>query len=222
MPERLVDEQYQVIKAWARLPGPQYHLALTEGFPFWFPRWRQRQWNGIEPWWLYLGSILVAAELAVGAAGRIGKREFPGDLLLIGLAGANLCFWFLTAPDMRFGRAFFWIWMGVGGCIFLSSTWVKPALALGVAGLTTVGALGWMSPRWVPPHAPTLWAVGRAAARPVRARVLANGQMPPLVVNVPMVGDQCGDCALPATPYPVDTLQWRRPGDLGAGFRMLP
>jgi len=39
---------------------------------------------------------------------------------------------------------------------------------------------------------------------------------------VPDNGDLCGDGPLPGTPYPLDTLCCRVPGDLRRGFYIAP
>lgn len=217
-----VNGQYQIIKAWARRPGPNYKEALAGDFSAWFPKWRERVWKGIEPRWLYIGFILVCIHLFRMATARLeGWREVFWDILLIGIGAANMGFWFLTAPDMRFGSAFFWIWMGMGGCMVLSHSSVRPTLAYILAGLTVLYSLSSISVT-PPKHHPTLWHIGKAVAKPTKEVILNSDQQPPLVLRVPKRGDRCGDAELPCTPYPISTLQLRDPHCLQAGFKRIP
>ena len=215
--------QYDVIKAWARKPGAaDYRQALDGGRTAWLPGWRVRQWRGIERHVFHLGLLFWLLHLAGLARSRADDGTVRADTALLLLAGASLLFWFLSAPDMRFGRALFWIWTGVGGSLLFSRPRLPAAVAGLAAGLLAAGALLSMS---VPltPRRPASWrGVGRAVPRPTAAVTIRNGQVPPLVVRVPLKGDQCGDSPLPATPYPLPTLLLREPGRLQSGFRRAP
>ena len=217
-----VEGYYEGIRGWARLPDHEYTKAVSEGFSFWFPKWKKRVWHGIEPLCLYAGFMLVLTHLFWMAVTRSRRRwDSCWDILLIGLSAANLCFWFLAAPDMRFGHAFFWIWMGLGGCMVLSRSLVKPSVAYALALLAFVYSLHSSSVTFAPQHHPELWRVGEARALATTEVVLNNGQDEPLVLRVPQNGNQCGDSDIPCTPYPRDTLQMRRPHCLKAGFKIL-
>ena len=211
--------QYEIIKAWARLPGRESHMALTKGFSFWFPKWRNRVWKGIEPLCLYLGCAFILLHVISLAMHRKGKREILWDLVLIAISAANLVYWFTSAPDMRFGRAFFWIWAGVGGTLFFSGAFIKPSIAYALTTVAVFYALTAMTIYYIPwNHHPTLWTIGTARSRRVKKIIIDNDQHPPLMVYVPKTGDQCGDSLIPCTPYPSNALQFRKPGNLQAGF----
>jgi hypothetical protein len=211
---------YHILKGWARLPGEQYRLATTNGASFWIPKWRQRVWHGVEPWLLYTGFVFMLAHLSAWCIRRARKQAMAFDGILIALASANLCFWFLTAPDMRFGHGFFWIWMGLGGCMFLARPGFKLPTAPVFAGFALVYLLPWLVTSRMPERTFSLHHIGKAEPKPTTAIVLDNGQVPPLILNVPSENDLCGDAELPATPYPRKTLQLRRPGLLKYGFRV--
>jgi len=118
--------QYEVIKAWARMPGAEdYGQALDGGLAVWLPGWRARNWKGIERRVFYLGLLFWLLHLlgmardcspprGIGVP-PLKQETVRGDLMLLVLVGADLLLWFHAAPDMRFGRTFFWLWMGVGG-----------------------------------------------------------------------------------------------------------
>ena len=218
-----VNGQYQIIKAWARLPGPEYKNALSGGFSSWLPQWRKQVWGGVEPLLLYSGIVLIIMFFLEGV---ITKRKQWLDILqytfLVGLASANLVFWFLAAPDMRFGRAFFWMWMGLGGCMILSKPFIKPILAYTIAFLIAAYLLYLVFPNFTLQRHPELWHIGKAYARPTHTVIVNNGQTPPLVLNVPQEGDdRCGDADIPCTPYPLSTLQMRNPYNITSGFKFV-
>ena len=175
-------------------------------------------WHGIEPNLLYLGLAAMGSHLVAMAFIRQNRRANQYDLLLIGLAAANLLFWFLSAPDMRFGRGFFWIWMGIAGSLLTSRSFIWPSVAYATAGLVTIYSLHAMSVRLMPRSVPIWGPLGKARAKPTRETVIDNGQIPPLVVFVPESGDQCGDSSIPSTPYPLNTLRSRSPGFIRSGF----
>ncbi|NLF85523.1 MAG: hypothetical protein GX571_05400 [Lentisphaerae bacterium] len=212
--------QYEVIKAWARMPGAaDYRKALHGGLAVWLPGWRARSWKGIERHVFYLGLLFWLLHLLGMGRGRADAAAVRGDFALLLLVGANLLFWFHSAPDMRFGRAFFWIWMGAGGSLLFSRPRLPAGLAGLAAGLLAAGALLSMSLP-LAPRRPASWrGVGRAGPRRTAAVTIPNGQVPPLTVQVPLKGDRCGDSPLPATPYPLPTLLMREPGRLQSGFR---
>lgn len=218
-----VNGLYRIIKAWARLPGPDYKNALSGGFSSWLPQWRKQVWGGTEPLLLYLGlSLIILSCFGVFITKRKQWLEISQNTFLVGLASANLVFWFLAAPDMRFGRAFFWIWMGLGGCMILSKPFIKPILAYAIAFLTAAYLLHSISPNFTLQRHPQLWHIGKAGARPTHTVIVNNGQNPPLVLNVPQTGDdRCGDADIPCTPYPLSTLQMRNPYNIKAGYKFV-
>jgi hypothetical protein len=214
-----VQGQYEVIRAWAKLPGESCERAINGGLGVWLPQWIEREWRGVERWVLPAGLVFMLAHLAMLARRRGGGPSARHDVFLMLLAVANLVFWFASAPDLRFGAAFIWMGFGIGGALLLTDRWLKPREAAAVAVVLAAAAFAAI------PVRPATWRVvawrhlGRARALPTHEVVVANGQTPPLVVRVPRRGDCCGDSPIPATPYPLETLKMRKPGDVSAGFR---
>lgn len=213
-----VTEMYRTIGAWARVPGPEYTRVLTEGFPFWFPRWYQRVWHGLPPLLFWVGSICFATSLGVALWRRRPAREMTCGAVLAVFAVVNLAAWFLTAPDLRFGDAFFWLWAALGASLLLSTAPLPGRVPLTVALAFFMFLCHALALDFTPRFRPTVFAIGIAAPRPTKTLVLNNGQTPPLSVLVPTEQDLCGDCELPSTPYPRNTLRLREPGDLRWGF----
>lgn len=208
---------YALLRAWSRRPGPEYRQALTCGTWQWVPAWLQRQRHDVELKLLAGGLLCLALALIVA-----GRREADGRLLFaILLTGATLVFWFFTAPDLRFGGGYFWLLFALAGTLLLTRL-ARPQPALALAAM--LGALAvWLAhpgPVW--PKNVSGWRIGHALEARCHWVQIQNGQQPPLKVWVPDNGDLCGDGPLPGTPYPLDTLCCRVPGDLRHGFYIAP
>ncbi len=217
-----VEGQYDVIKGWARMPGPEYARAVSDGFDYWFPLWKEREWRGLKPWLIYVGVVFAAWVLIVG----IYRRKVAGDLgwrvgLMI-LAAANLMFWFTSAPDYRFGRGFFWIWVGLNGAMALAPSGKSNRWSLAVASMAGAVLFSQLGRDNFLLKPDSLIGLGRAASLPTRIMNLHPNDPIPLNVYVPVEGDRVGDSELPATPYPLAQLEWRVPGEIQSGFKWVP
>lgn len=216
-----VEGQYKIIKAWARLPGPDYYKALSGNYSAWFSAWKDRVWNGIEPRWLYIGLLFCLMHIGRLALSRKARQSLAFDLVMITLSATNIIYWFVTAPDMRFGRAFFWIWMGVCTTLFLDGISKRKSLPFIVAFALFIYAVRSLSIQLIPQKPPDiLGKLGKATSRPVELVTIQNGQYPPLQVYVPVSDDRTGDSPIPATPYPLTNLLMRNPGVLRDGFKV--
>ncbi len=211
--------QYGVIKGWARLPGPNYHKATIEGFPYWFPQWKDRVWKGLEPRWLYLGSLLILLHVVRRALSQRERHKIIYDTCLILLSATSIFYWFSTAPDLRFGSAFFWIWMSLGTSLFLEGAFKRYSVALVLVVLLSVYSMYALSISVTLHRSPLMAPIGKATSKRMKQVLIDNGQNPPLPVYVPVSGDQSGDSPLPSTPYPLNTLQLRDPSSLRSGFK---
>jgi hypothetical protein len=224
MPERLdpalpaaamhsVGEGYRTFRAWARQPGPDYRQVLTGGLWEWLPSWWQRNRHAVELKLLAGGLLFLVLALLPGR-----RREPLGWLpYAILTCGVLLGFWFFTAPDLRFGEGFFWLWFAVTGALLLTRL-APPRFALAAAGTLAVTALLLAHPRWMWPEKIGWWKIGHALEARYHTVTLNNGQQPPLQVLVPDNDDRMGDAPLPNTPYPLNALRCRVPGNLRHGF----
>jgi hypothetical protein len=212
--------QCRTIQAWARWGGADgYVRSLQEGHGPWWPVWLANNRGVFELRLFPLGAAaFVVAFVAYAVRRRF--RELARAALWMAFGLGNLAFWFLGAPDIRFGDGFFWIGMGFGVSAALDAVPVKAwnRYALAAALAMSFMAVAVKVPRLRPQ--PRYWVTGKAWANATDEVVLKNGQTPPLVVRVPRRGDQCGDAPLPCTPYPRDRLLWRQPGNLAAGFKV--
>ncbi len=208
-----VTDGYRTFRAWARQPGPDYRQVLTGGPWEWLPGWWHRHQHAIELKLLGGGFLFLLLALWPGR-----RREPPGWLPYASLlCGVLLVFWFFTAPDLRFGEGFFWLWFAVTGAWWLTRLGSSP-LALTAGGLLVLAALLLTHPRWLWPEKTGWWKIGHALEARYHSVIINNGQQPPLQVFVPDNDDRMGDAPLPHTPYPMDALCWRVPGHLRYGF----
>ncbi|MFO1523161.1 MAG: hypothetical protein U1F77_01485 [Kiritimatiellia bacterium] len=214
-----VSGQLQVLQSYARRPGVDYTGAIHAPLRSWLPDWyRARSASTELRWLLPLGALGLLTGVVLRRARRSGWPDIAPGLLI----SANLVFWFHAAPDLRYGSVLFWMWFACGGMSALSAlperlAWPRPfALGLLACAVFSAGNLALIPQVF----RNTPWRIGEAFQRKITPVTVANGQIPPLVLNTPSYGDQCGDAELPCTPYPRDTLLLRKPGELRAGFRV--
>jgi hypothetical protein len=217
VPSAAANWETAAIRSWARVPHAR--LSETQGFR-WIGSWvrgNSRNREGLEvPFFIAIAGGLAGI---FSLARRKRTEAWPGLWLLIpSLAGC--VFWFLQAPDLRFGEAAIWTTAATLGtlgviCLFQDKElrWRRIAL-LGLAAITA-----WcLYPR-------TLW---RVSARPLLGvhwflrlpvvKVVSRQTLSGLVVYVPAEGDQCWDAPLPCTPYFNKTLRLRRAESMRWGF----
>jgi hypothetical protein len=213
VPRSEVVEVFELIRSWARLPNHAPSEVWAGGFWFWFPPWWANFLRSKEA----VVSLLVASVLVVRAARPAWAAPFarePGAKAAALAAVASLVFWFTGAPDLRFGRVFFWL---------LLATAVAPILARAAerrAGRLAVTLLLLLFVAWAGGFAIKFSAARNMLAMPPLMRFesrrvqLESG----LEVLVPVdANDRCGDAELPCTPMPA-RQRLRRPGDLSSGF----
>jgi hypothetical protein len=217
VPSAAANWETAAIRSWARIPHAR--LSETQGFR-WIGSWvrgNSRNREGLEvPFFIAMAGGLAGI---FSLARRKRTGTWPGLCLLIpSLAGC--VFWFLQAPDLRFGEAAVWTTAATLGTLGVISfvqdkelRWRRIAL-LGLASITA-----WcLYPR-------TLW---RVSARPPLGvhgflrlpvvKVVPRQTLSGLVVYVPAEGDQCWDAPLPCTPYFNKTLRLRRAENMRWGF----
>lgn len=221
MPQEAVTEIYNSIVGWAR--RGDVHLESVHG------------WNWLYPWFLrhlsksnyllYLwGPFLVGA--VVWALVLIRNVDKTRLFFFIWCFG-NLVFWFLSAPDIRFGREFFPIFLAVG-CAFYFEKKIKVSdfLQLDRKALSRCSALIFMlfvCTGIVRMHSPdrALLTVEDIPSRAGIARILdyTPQDNTPIFLYKPLedFDGRCGNSPLPCAPSDV-SLGLRIQGNLGKGF----
>ena len=188
------------IQSWARSPGGDPAVVLAD-------------WRWVLDWvgptlrsptvWLVVGLITVG----IGLRWYAGRARMVGSLgggVVIALVGsvAGIIYWFLSAPDLRFG----WTYLLALGVLVLVLGLV-PFLGLKPRALAFVGRrrelalvvlVGLMciggTPRLIRYGVTLGWPILPVAA--TRPASMPNGA----VVRVPVTGDQCWTAPLPCTP----------------------
>jgi hypothetical protein len=230
-----------VISAWAKLPGPQFTKAITDGFSAWWPQWWQGFSSSIHFELIKLSLIAFVIRLAL-----INKNGYLRDIVFVLAFGyLPLAYWFFSAPDPRFAAFNFWICLAVSAAVCLrhfslssqaykdensadTPKWrsffskhaiSKPAsteIKLFIPGLILIAAsvsyVGLHYNQFFKFHGqPNLIETGRVAQLPVRKVQLDSGS----TVYVPEGSgeDRCGVARRPCTPYIKQDLRIEKDDD---------
>jgi hypothetical protein len=105
IPYDMVSPISGIITAWARKPD-----LFTPGMSLqeWFPEWLA----GLHSKWTQALLFFILVMLVVGALAMFHKTKpagWQGPVGLIAINLAALAYWFVTAPDLRFSGAVFWL-----------------------------------------------------------------------------------------------------------------
>lgn len=103
IPQSKINIVENQIKGWARSPGPDHIIAAKLEIQRWFPAWWEDSYFYEKV--LLLGGILAPVIFVVRQY-MSSKRINPHFLMVMLTAVIGIIFWFFTAPDFRFGRAF--------------------------------------------------------------------------------------------------------------------
>jgi len=113
IPPAEVLKEKRAIEVFARDPKGIAGQELAQGMVFWLPIWFHQTVTeyGLKLQKVFLPSLLLGLDWAYQAmlARRFGLRigAISQNKLPFLIVAAGLIFWFLTAPDMRFGMGFF-------------------------------------------------------------------------------------------------------------------
>ena len=205
------------IRAWGRMRHAP--ISQTYGWHWllpWFEDYRSNRVNFAVP---FLIALSGSALLLLSSVQKRLPQSRQCLWLLVPSLGA-LTFWFLSAPDPRFGQTAIW-----GTAATLGSCGFFPAVERGGIRLkllvVSILCLGlWsLNPR-------SLWASSYSQVFKIRqfspfpqceTKILLTRSG--LEVRVPVKGNQCWDAPLPCTPYFNNELELRKQGNLQSGFR---
>jgi hypothetical protein len=222
IPQAKIVNEANWVYSWAREPGIHWRFVLGDNS--WMRIWISRESHDI------LGlvfPVMAAAVLTIAslilrrtAGFRAHSTRIASYVIFVPLI-FGIAFWFITAPDPRFGRAFFWMLSIAAALMFLDS--IRPLLDARRYRFTTLALL-------VALNAPFLaYAVTRGGPRLGRisvagwqrvwranleTRVTTSG----LSVFVPTRDDRCWDSPTPCTPYFNPDLALRVKGRIDRGF----
>jgi hypothetical protein len=239
MPKESVQALARAVWGWARLPGPDYLLALEKGFSFWIFPWVARHLTDKFFWIIGFIPFLLGTFLWLYAFAS--PEEKKAKFFFFFWSAANIAFWFCNAPDYRFGIEFFWGWLALAAafgidtiklkgmtCNLMSvhfpryqsigNTALLPLLATGVLVMGTVSSLLFQIGKH--DRDLRLFAPQKHQARPglQEKRIpLENGNTFTLYI-APQGDDRCGNAPLPCSPSPSPNAYPRFPYRLEDGF----
>lgn len=208
VPATHVESERLWIMSWARQPGasPDVVLSSWNWLPAWFSKFS-------SAWSIRQMVVMLATGVVLwGVAGsnRCLRREIKAFSIPMLASLLGIAYWFITAPDLRFGLGFLWstttLFFSYGATKLLAlcisdkakilerATLVIAAVALlALARFTTVTY-------FEPSNQKTLYSWPEMPVVPpekVRVEFTKEG----IPVFIPVSGGQCWDHDLPCSPY---------------------
>jgi hypothetical protein len=216
VPQDTADFTMKGIRGWARLPNRDYLQAVDDGWA-WLNRWPSTMLShrgfiwGIAGTAAAIGTVATALRLydrfarppATQPRGtyEIAVRGCPGMAITICTGLLGIAYWFLSAPDPRFGLGFLIATPLLGATALLypalvrrQKVWLRwaPRVAAPFVAICLILSLNraivdvWSSANW--PKIPRVSLVDRVSKSGVS-------------VSMPAKGEQCWDAPPPCTPY---------------------
>jgi hypothetical protein len=149
-------------------------------------------------------------------------------LLFLIWSSACIIYWFISAPDLRFGSGFFWVSLGSALLFLLPPEFhfnldhIKNNAVIRqlFLYLWTLGVIAMIGISVVSPGR-SLLSIGSIPARPVQEFTVDAPT--PFKIWIPRDSgdDRTGNSPLPSAHKPVKNIEMRETGNLGKGFRPL-
>jgi len=219
-----VNSNYLDVLAWAKMPGPGYRQSLENGFFYWFIPWLISNLKSKTFLELAVLPSFISLLLWFFVARYVKIKKAIYFFLWTFF---SIIYWFITAPDIRFGDGFFWVWLGTA-FLFLASDsshfetanfWKNPKIRIAFFYFWGLGILGGIGSNIVSTRR-DLFFIGTIPSRPVKEYTVDT--VPPFNVWIPLDPDdgRTGNSPLPSSNYAPNNLEMREPGNLGKGFRV--
>jgi len=225
VPKPYVLDMIAWIKSFPKIPGGASPTTIAgNDFFFWFVKWFERFKQSGE-------SVLFAWSMLALFWSVFQIRSVPkfiyarlNILLLIVFSLASIVFWFISAPDLRFGSIYFFIFFASSVALLYEGSKYKNVLKNLIYVLFIVQITREI-PGYYIDRAPGLFTFAYTEV-PKLVRVIGSppDQKPELYIYMPLEGNQCGNSPIPCTPYAGGLLhshhfiRQRVPGDLSKGF----
>ena len=224
-PKQMVVGTYEAIIGFARTPGPGYEQYLHNWD--WIAPWLKRHTSSGSFWFAAGLPLLAAIPLWIKI---LSRKKYKMPMFFGVWVAICLLYWFVTAPDLRFGIIFFQIFFSLGiAFAFYQTTWIAAwearcanflqnrrsyfiTLTVLLFIATSVSFVTLYSSKR------SIFHVGSIPSRELSSRILDATVSPPVLLFFPASGDQCGNSPLPCAPWDDPRLRMRIPGDIGGGF----
>ncbi|PIP92433.1 MAG: hypothetical protein COW00_00900 [Bdellovibrio sp. CG12_big_fil_rev_8_21_14_0_65_39_13] len=229
---------------WARRPLPDYPEASKHDFLFWFIPWVKINFVSIRFWIVGIIPFLFGS---LFWALHFFRTKFTSGLFFFLWSIASFMFWFILAPDIRFGDGFFIVYMATAlsfalpnFLIFLSEKKVT-VLFYGIYFLFTSSIFFTL---YTGKRGPVNFLrIGKHESGPIELTPIYEDGRKVLELWTPVSIQNCNDskkrhicpgdkelykefalCSnspLPCTGYFTDKLRLRVEGDMSKGFRII-
>jgi hypothetical protein len=190
MSEHQVSAESISIRSWARHPWELDFAQVVKDWA-WVPRWFSgaRHNHAIILLFIFVPLGLIAALIRRNFHGKPAQSLF---VIAGGLVGC-LLFWFVSAPDTRFGEGFILAAALVGGSVAFAACFDQPRIAVYMPAVLIAGmALASIDGLWRV-KSDYFYENPEAATYQLRSDKIR--------IFVPKIRDQCWDHELPCTPY---------------------
>lgn len=225
VPKPYVIDLMEWIKSYPKIPGGANPTTIKENdFFFWFTQWFTRFKIFAESD-MFFGSLFVLF-WCVFQVDSFTKFIYArlNILLLVLFSFASIAMWFITAPELRFGSIYFFLFFAGSVVLFYEGSRYKRVLNV-IIPIIFVSQIIYRLPSYVFNVKPKLFTF-EYTKQPKLKQVIGSppGEEPALMLYMPEVGDACGNSPLPCTPYAGGYLhnhqfiKQRVPGDISKGF----
>lgn len=210
-----------IIKAWAILPGSGANGLVGQSFRQWFPGWLSRNTGAIELRILAFGFALVLIMLVAVAFRKISIdfKKDSGPILLIAASLVSVFYVLFTAPDLRFGGVFFWIFFAIAASLFINK-FFHPKRTFEIILLLAIITFSLKSASPFSVGGKPLWRTVRweSSSSVIEKTISPSDGSPSFKILTPENGDRCGNSGLPCTPEINNDFKEIVPGDISKGF----
>ena len=225
VPTPYVKDMMDWIKSYPKIPGGASPTTIRENdFIFWFTQWYSQFKLSAEFNILCVSLFLLA--LSLFQTTSFGKFIYArlNILVLVLFSVISILFWFISAPELRFGSIYFFILFAGSAVLLYEGSKHKNVLKILVYAIFIYQVINRM-PSYVIDREPDLFTA--PYVKPLKLKKVIGspaGENPPLFIYMPAEGDACGNSPIPCTPYAGGFLQNHRlirqrvPGDLSKGF----
>jgi hypothetical protein len=141
--KNVAQHEHDFVTFWARFHLPETKFDL-EKLTWPFARWVSWWWTN---WWFWYNwpnrptfIMAVVSPVLMASQWVYARERLPGLLPAYVVALAGFLFWFLKAPEFRFGYAFIWI-AALLPILNLLQRPLPTRIATGLVGLTLIGLL---------------------------------------------------------------------------------
>jgi hypothetical protein len=226
VPKPYVLDMMAWIKSYPKLPGGASPAEISQGqFLFWLPEWFNQFRTTFE--YNLLCVAVVVIFWAVFQVRSFGKFIYArlSILMLLLFSAVSVLFWFISAPEVRFGSVYFFMLFAAAIVLLFEGSPYKKILKVLIYVAFIYPLIDNRTPGFYTPIGPKLFTFAYTPPRKL-VKVVGSppGEDPPLYIYMPAEGDACGNSPIPCTPYAGGYLHNHRPirqrvpGDISKGF----